>query len=315
MSQPPMRKKAVKFPCGNCNQTTSGCAALMCNICELWHHTECIPGVTEESHKMMLSMKESIGYAFFLCPKCEKVHKKTWQAVNQLGKRVDAVEKKLDDLEEQLKKITENTERAIKEVKSAEKKSSASSEELKTTVMSEIQEQENRKTNLVIYNLQESTSDVPDDRKEHDTTKIREMLGTIGIEEIEADNIMSLRRLGQRSVTAAPESTNTGQLSAAPAAKKPRPVLLSLKTPQHQRDVLLNARKLAKTPLKHISVCPDLTKNQQKEDKVLGNEVIKLNSEKPHDDKGPFLWKVVGLAGQPSRRKVKIYEMNPIRTH
>ena len=93
--------------------------------------------------------------------------------------------------------------------------------------MSEIQEQDNRKTNLVIYNLQESTSDVPDDRKEHSTTKIREMLGRIGIEEIEADDIVSLRRFGQRSVTAAPESTNTGQHAAAPAAKKPRPVLLS----------------------------------------------------------------------------------------
>ena len=71
---------------------------------------------------MLLSMKESMGYAFFLCPKCEKVHKKMWQAVNQLGKRVDAVEKKLDDLEEQLKKRTENTGKAIKKVRSAEKK-------------------------------------------------------------------------------------------------------------------------------------------------------------------------------------------------
>ena len=229
---------------------------------------------------------------------------------------MDPVEKRLDDLEKQLKKSTETTEKAIKEVISAEKKSSASSDELKTTVMSEIQEQENRKTNLVIYNLQESTSDVPDERKDHDTTRIREMLVTIGVDEIDADDIVSLRRFGQQCVTAAPESTDTGQPAAAPTptAKKPRPVLLSFKTPHHRRDVLLNARKLANTPLKHLSVCPDLTKNQQKEDKVFRDEVMKLNSEKPHDDKGPFLWKVVGLAGQPSRRKVKIYEIDPNRS-
>ena len=80
------RKNApIKFPCGNCNKTTSGCAALMCSICEMWHHTECLPGMSNEGYQLMVSMKETMGYSFFLCGKCEKVHKKTWQAVNNLG--------------------------------------------------------------------------------------------------------------------------------------------------------------------------------------------------------------------------------------
>ena len=56
-----------------------------------------------------------------------------------------------------------------------------------------------------------------------------------------------------------------------------------------------------------VSICPDLIKTQQIEDRKLRYEVKKLNEENQNDDKGVFLWKVVGVAGQPSRRKVKVY--------
>ena len=43
----------VKFPCGNCSKTTSGCAALICNVCEHWHHIECIPGMKDASFQTL----------------------------------------------------------------------------------------------------------------------------------------------------------------------------------------------------------------------------------------------------------------------
>ena len=96
---------------------------------------------------------------------------------------------------------------------------------------------------------------------------------------------------------------------------KPRPLLISFNTPQSRKDVLANAKKLFNSNWKHVSVCPDLTKTQQKEDKQLRDEVKQLNVEKPSDDKGSFLWKIVGVPGQASRRKVKIYQSNtnPLR--
>ena len=41
----------VKFQCGNCSNTTSGCASLLCNICEHWYHKECIPGMTDSGYQ------------------------------------------------------------------------------------------------------------------------------------------------------------------------------------------------------------------------------------------------------------------------
>ena len=113
-------------------------------------------------------MKDSMGYSFFLCPKCEKVNKKVWQTVTCLTKRVESLEKQIVDLKDQLKSSNDNASQAMKTVQSVQKQTVASSEQVKTTVLTEIQEQEKRKANLVIYNLKESSSDTPSDRKELD---------------------------------------------------------------------------------------------------------------------------------------------------
>ena len=324
------KETKVKFPCGNCTKTTSGCAALLCNICEHWHHKECLPGMTDSGYQTLISMKESMGCVFFSCPKCENVHNKTWQAVTKLGKRVDSIEKRLDELEKQMKINTEKQTETITKVEAVENKTVVTTNNVQSSVLSEIQQQEDRKTNVVLYNLQESSAAEGSVRKNHDLDQIRSILQTIGLTNsinLEVD-ISSSRRLGKRpELTAQPagdaaQSTDPAQPDdavaqpAVPAqpALKPRPLLISFKAPQQRKDLLGNARKLSNSNFKHISICPDLTKNQQLEDRQLRNEVTQLNADKPSDDKGPFLWKVVGTPGQPNRRKVKIYERDPNAT-
>ena len=247
-----------------------------------------------------------MGYSFFLCPKCEKVNKKVWQTVNSLTKRMDSVEKQIADLSKQLKSSSDNAAEAMKTVQTVKTQTAATSDQVKTTVLTELQEQEKRKTNLVIYNLEESPSDEALERKGHDSVKIEELLTSIGVVDLEDDDVASLRRLGPR----AEQSPPTQEAGEAPAAK-PRPVLLSFKSSQNRTRVLSNAKKLAVSQMKHVSICPDLTKNQQKEDRELRDEVTRLNLEEPSDDKGTILWKVVGTAGQPNRRKVKKYQQDP----
>ena len=150
----------------------------------------------------------------------------------------------------------------------------------------------------------ESPSVDPLERKGHDAATIKEMLTSIGVA-LEDDEVASLRRLGPRA-----ESPPTQETGAAPVTK-PRPILLSFKSSQTRATVLSSAKKLANSEMKHVSICPDLTKNQQKDDRELREEVKRLNLEEPSDDKGPFLWKVVGTPGQPNRRKIKKYYQDP----
>ena len=62
-------------------------------------------------------LKETMGCVFFLCSKCEKEYKKTWQAVTQHGKHVDSIEKRIDELEKQMKKNIEMQTETITTVK------------------------------------------------------------------------------------------------------------------------------------------------------------------------------------------------------
>ena len=303
MSQDASTKKkrapATKFPCGNCNKTTSGCMALMCNICEYWHHTDCIPGITEQFFKMMVSMKESLGYSFFICPKCDKVHKKTWQSINKFGDRLDAVEKRLSAIEESLKLSSEKADKAINDVAKVEQATLVKSDDLTNTVLTELEDQKNRKSNIIVYNLAESPETEATVRKDHDTTKSIELCNIIGFDI--SDEITSIRRLGKKD----PVSSVNGDAQNTEA--KPRPLLLSFRDTQLQMKILKNAKKLAKTTYDHVSICPDLTKSQQQQDKSFRKEIDDLNTEEPEDDNGAFLWKVIGIPGL-NRRKIKIYK-------
>ena len=126
-------------------------------------------------------------------------------------------------------------------VQSVQKQTAVSSEQVKTTVLTEIQEQEKRKTNLVIYNLRESSSDSPSERKEHDSDSIKEVLSTIEIYDLHEDGINSIRRLGPLTdPTKEPTKSHT-----------PLPLLLSFRSSSDRTKVLSSAKKLAGTSLKH----------------------------------------------------------------
>ena len=134
--------------------------------------------MTDAGYQLMVSMKESMGCVFFLCSKCETVHKKTWQAVTQLGKRVDSIEKRLDELEKQIKINADKQTETITKVEAVEHRSAVSSTTVQSSVLSEIQQQENRKTNIVIYNLKESADEEGSVRKNCDLNEVRSILQT-----------------------------------------------------------------------------------------------------------------------------------------
>ena len=137
------------------------------------------------------------------------------------------------------------------------------------------------------------------------------ILTTIDFTEAVKDDIFEIRRLGKRQVLSEQNEPVAPTSESSTSGAKQRPLLLSFKSPHSRKDILASAKKLSKSAFKHISICPDLTKNQQEEDKQMRTEVLQLNAENPTDEKGAFLWKVVGVQGQPNRRKVKIYQQNP----
>ena len=137
-------------------------------------------------------------------------------------------------------------------------------------------------------------------------------------------DVETIRRLGKLPdvpsdsedvVIVESENQSTGVTSdsnsSSTGISKCRPLLVCFKTPEPRNMFLAAAKKLPHTPFNHLSIRPDLTPTQIKEDNELREEVKRLNEEEPSDSRGPFLWKVVGTAGLSNRRKVKMYQLNP----
>ena len=61
-------------------------------------------------------MKDTMGYSFFLCGKCDKVHKKVWSSVTNLGKKLDAIDERLKKLEKRMENYEKNNTETTKKV-------------------------------------------------------------------------------------------------------------------------------------------------------------------------------------------------------
>lgn len=68
---------------------------------------------------------------------------------------------------------------------------------VKDKVVNELKEQDNRKTNIVVYKLKESVSQEGIDRKSHDLSEIASLLQQITLPMTVKDDIASIRRLGK----------------------------------------------------------------------------------------------------------------------
>ena len=156
--------------------------------------------------------------------------------------------------------------------------------------MSEMNQGEMRKTNIIIHNLLEpqvegaSSKDVLQE-KEHEILGDLFAQMELDKEEIK-ENIKFCKRLGEKK------------------DGKGRPLLVGFKNVNKRNKVMEAAISKRNLP---SSLTSDLTKMQRDENDKLRKEVQNLNNEKPSDNSGDYRW---NLVGPPEMlRKVKVRDI------
>ena len=96
----------------------------------------------------------------------------------------------------------------------------------------EITQRDIRKTNIIAFNVPESKSDNPDNRKQHDQESFQQLCRELKLDDIE---VVAVTRL-QTSTNS--ESTDK---------EKPKPLRIKVKTEQMRTLILSKARLLAKS--------------------------------------------------------------------
>ena len=277
----------VKHKCGTCNKSAAK-NSILCNFCNLWHHAtpECMVTFTKEQIDMLKELcKERTCWT---CNKCSLIMKK-------LNGRMAALEKDLADVKKDITEVKDkqtNSDKALetveKDVQTLKQKVDSGTSNTKASVMSEVNQREMRKNNLIIHGLQESDLQGAASRDvivAEETVNLNGLLTSMSLNATEISKTIKFRkRLGEKK------------------PNKPRPLLLGFNN-SGKRNLVMETANGAKLP--NLGFKSDLTKMQREENSKLISEVQDLNKKRPSDDSGDYRWKLVGPPEMLRKAKVR----------
>ncbi len=218
--------------CITCNRQVRGRqGGVLCGFCDVWFHIGCEKVKKDEYEQL----KELVDKAHWFCRQCSgqfKSVKRDYHALREENKALkqdnQTLKNKLEEIEKKLETIQVQIVKDIKE-----------------QVMEEIKEEdrERRKCNLVIYNLQETTTTKKDSPQEtEDLEKV--LCLTLFEQEIKVTNteIVSVRRFGRPRQHVDDDRSETSETRSSEAQgepkPRPRPLLVQLTDPKTKWTIL-----------------------------------------------------------------------------
>jgi hypothetical protein len=249
----------------------------------LWIHHKPCSAVSDDGFKFLSDQLRDTGNAYWACRSCLVYSQ-------GITKRVREVEKRLDEVQKEVKSNTKELERVDKNIedlrKDMDKMKNRNTEEAAAFLTAEeYREREARKLNLIMHRVKESAAVTAELRREADTQECHHILEAAGVPAADQE-IKTCRRIGEKG----PE---------------PRPMVVVMKREAARAAVLEAARQLRNTNYSDVSIVPDLTPAQRKEEADLSEEAERRNREELSSDdvQKNLKWLVVGQRG--AKRLIK----------
>ena len=279
---PTSPSKSIK--CGACEKPVKERAqALMCELCLHWHHAGC-QKISADLYKSIQAGGDNLHW---FCPACNPKALDTIKLVQTIREKNDKLEKKIDSVEsvvEEIKtaltKLTEDhqshQEEMAKEIAKlrdeadSSKKAWGAQETIANApakpkdtqdVLHKVNDQLNRKKNVVIFGLAEKDTNLRDEIRAQDMNTVNEIVKLVADETPK----LTTTRLGKR-----PETTE---------AKDPakRPILVRFESEAEKDGFMRQLYKLKGSNFTHISVKQDMTREERETEKKLKEEAKNLN--------------------------------------
>jgi hypothetical protein len=151
----------------------------------------------------------------------------------------------------------------------------------------EMRERDIRRKNVIMHRVGEAADTVRtvEDRRAWDLKSCDSIFRALNLEMSSENAVKFCRRVGEKGAG-------------------PRPMVVGLRREWQKEDLLESAKNLRGTQFADVSIIPDLTQEQRKEEAEMNSEVEKRNRELSQEDRAKNLeWMVVGARGE--RRMVK----------
>ena len=251
---------------------------MQCSYCDRWVHPKCanISKAHFELYKLPTCQ--------FVCETCVKVSAKIKKEIQHLQIKQAEMREDIDANKEEISATKRRVEKVEKVEKKVEELDPAKIiEQSRDGMLRELRERETRKDNLVFHQVEEPTAARGQDRKEHDVRSILDILEFIGCP-MTGEGIKFIFRTGEK------RDDRPG----------PRPIIICMKETGARNQILENTRKLAGSRYERVSITPDLTPLQRKEEDGMRKEAETRNNAMDHEESLNFEWVLVGRKGQRS---------------
>ena len=266
----PLKKTSGDSPCRCCNEIVFAPDGIQCDKCDCWVHSDekCSELSKTEFKFMQRTKSEAIK---FVCFKCRLEYNDSilnpMDAVSRQGAKLDSFGEAIAALHQQNKEIVEYM-----------KKNSKTDDSIKVHVseaISDLRDRDERKNNIILYNIQES--DPKANAAQAELEDIQNVKNVFQFVCPSMDNSF----LNGKTVTRCGTKRVPSQDYPDP---KPRPIKIVLRGPSEVGLLRKNARKLKDNEgLRHVGISEDKSWKEREEERKLRKELYKRKNEDKED--------------------------------
>ena len=256
--------------CSKCSKGVGEEDSIQCDRCQGWVHFEC-SGMSATEFKLIQT--NNFEVMKFCCNKCDD-DLNNGKCNNPDHSKTDS---RLDNLTEMVKFLQSQNDMILKMLKEKEPlapvvwpKVEHNIQSTVVEVLDDQREKEEKKLNVIIYNLPES----------EDTLEGKD---NIKVEQEKVIDILTYLHPDIKPSDKDPNEcdvTRLGRKRRGPG-EKPRPVKVTLNKMETKEKVLRNARQLKDYKIPRIGLSHDKTKKEMEADRKLKSELMKKREENP----------------------------------
>ena len=247
--------------------------------------------MSEAIYKEICNQFKAVGRHFWFCNSCISSSMVFKKQIDELNKRVTAVESTAKTNTENISNVTKDVEKVTKDVEKLQEERTKDADSSKREIFAELSERTAKKNNIVMHSVAEPDPSIRNgnDRKAEDLAAITDIGEALGIKLDAEKDIKFSARIGPRD----------------DKADSPRPLLIGFRDTAVKEKILAEARHLKNnTAFSHVGIVPDLTKQQRKEESEMRDEAEKRNENMDGEESLNYEWRLVGPKGEKRLQKL-----------
>jgi hypothetical protein len=286
--------RGAKYPCIRCKKNV-GRNSVQCKTCQLWMHVEC-GGISKEVFNILANpAKYGLGISWN-CDSCQASAARLETRMNALEGRFVEVEARVIRNEGVVQEAKQKVESVEARQTKLEQAMEQERERMRRERAEEMRERDTRRKNVIMHRVGEAGEGVRtiEERKAWDLQSCGNIFRALNLDFSGEEAVKFCRRVGEKGAG-------------------PRPLVVGLRREWQKEDLLEKAKDLRNTQFPEVSIIPDLTQEQRREEAEMNKEVERRNRDLPPEDRAKNLeWMVVGARGE--RRMVKgVVRTRPVR--